>query len=83
MAAAYQTTDLYLAGAIKTVLRLHPNISLSGRLSVFSFPIDPVEVQRVVSEFYNDALHVPARRYASDLRDLKTLLCQKRDGTAR
>ena len=77
---SYETTDLYLAGALKTALRLpFPNIRFSGRLSAFAFQIDPIKAQRVAVEFYNDSLHVPARRYAQDLRDLKMLICQHRE----
>ena len=79
--ASYETTDLYLAGALKTALRLpFPEIRLNSRLSAFAFQIDPTEAQRVAAEFYNDSLHVPARRYSQDLRDLKGLIFQAREG---
>lgn len=76
----YETTDLYLAGALKTALRLpFPSIRISGRFSSFAFQVDPTEAQRVAVQFYNDSLRVPARRYAQDLRDLKSLICQRRE----
>ena len=79
MARSFSTTDLYLAGAIKLVLNLPPpTIRPSGRLSTFVFEVDPSQAQRIAAEFYGDSLHVPARRYALDLRDLKGLVCQLR-----
>jgi len=77
--ASYATTDLYLAACLKAVLNLPiPTIRASGRLSTFVFEVDPIQAQRLASEFYSDSLHVPARRYALDLRDLKGLVCQLR-----
>ena len=77
---SFETSDLYAAAAVKSILHLpFPDILLTGRLSTFVFAVEPTEAQRVVNEFYNDSLHVPARRYAQDLRDLKTLICQRRE----
>jgi len=77
--ASYTTTDLYFAAALKVALNLPPPfIRASGRLSTFVFDVDPSQAQHVAGEFYGDALLVPARRYASDLRDLKGLVCQLR-----
>ena len=77
--ASYTTTDLYLAACLKVVLNLPlPSIRATGRLSTFVFDVEPSEAQRIAAEFYGDSLHVPARRYALDLRDLKGLVCQLR-----
>ena len=82
--ASYETTDLYAAGALKTALRLSfPNIRLNGRLSTFVFDVEPAEAQRVVAEFYNDSLRIPAREYGAVLRDLKSLIFQAREGRGR
>ena len=81
---AYETSDLYAAGALKVALRLSfPIIRLNGRMSAFVFEVEPTEAQRVVTEFYNDSLHVPARQYGAVLRDLKSLIFQAREGRGR
>lgn len=77
--ASYSTTDLYFAAALKVALTLPPPlIRASGRLSTFVFEVDSSQAQHIAAEFYGDSLLVPARRYASDLRDLKGLVCQLR-----
>ena len=79
MTATYETTDLYLACALKTALRLpFPEIQPSGRFSTFRFHVNPAEAQRVAEEFYNSALPLDAREFSTTLRDLKALLLQKR-----
>ena len=81
---SYETSDLYLAGAIKTALRLpFPDIRLNGRLAAFCYRVDLAKAQRIAAEFYNDSLCVPARRYGQDLRDLKSLIFQAREGKGR
>ena len=81
MATTYETTDLYCASALKTALNLpFPEIEADGRFSTFRFTtVDPARVQAIADQFYNDTLHVPARRYAQDLRDLKALIFQARE----
>ena len=77
----YQTTDLYLAAALKTALGLpFPDIQAEGRFSTFIFQVDPAQAQQAAERFYADTLTVPARRYAQDIRDLKTLIFQTREG---
>ena len=75
----FETTDLYLASALKTALRLpFPEIHLNDRFSTFRFQVNPAEAQRVAEEFYNSTLRLDAREFSFTLRDLKALLCQKR-----
>ena len=82
--ATYSTNDLYLASAIKTSLRLpFPEIHVEGRLSSFIFRVDPNQAQQIATRFYNDELTVLARRYAQDLRDLKSLIFRAKEGMAR
>ena len=80
----FETTDLYLACALKTALRLpFPEIHPSGRFSTFRFHVNSDEAQRVAEEFYNGALRLDAREFSTTLRDLKALLLQKRGATTR
>ena len=80
---SYSTTDLYLAACLKVALNLPPpTIRPNGRMSTFIFDVDPSQAERIAAQFYGDALSIPARRYALDLRDLKGLVCQLR-GAAR
>jgi hypothetical protein len=84
MTTTFETTDLYLACALKTALRLpFPEIQPSGRFSTFRFHVDPTEAQRVSEQFYNGALPLDAREFSTTLRDLKALLLQKRGATTR
>ena len=75
----FETTDLYLACALKMALHLpFPEIQPNGRFSTFRFHVDPTEAQRVAEKFYNSALPLDAREFSMTLRDLKALLLQKR-----
>ncbi len=80
MTTTFETTDLYLACALKTALRLpFPEIQPNGRFSTFRFQVDPTEAQRVAAEFYNGLLRLDAREFSLTLRELKGLLCQTRE----
>lgn len=75
MATAFSTTDLYLAAAVKSALRLpFPLVKINGRLSAFVFNVDATDAQHVVDSFYNDALQLPVRQFSQDLKDLKALI---------
>lgn len=79
----YRTTDLNLASALKTVLRRNPSVQLNGRLAEFIFQVDSTEAQKVADSYYADSLSANLRTYAQDLRDLKALIYQVRDGQGR
>ncbi len=82
--ATYETTDLSLAAAIKSELRLpFPEIRLDGRLSTFVFSVESQLAQQVATRFYNDDLQISARRYAQDLRDLKALIFRAKESQGR
>ena len=84
MAATFETTDLYLACAVKTALRLpFPEIQATGRFSTFRFQVNPAEAQRVSQQFYDGALRLDVREFSAALRDLKALLLQQRGTKAR
>ncbi len=76
----FTTSDLYAAAALKAALNLpFPDILLQGRMSAFVFAVEPKEAQKILDQFYNDSLQIPAREYGQNLRDLKTMICQRRD----
>ena len=80
----FETSDLYLASAVRTVLRLPlPEIQLKDRFCIFRFQVNPTEAQRVAERFYNGALHLDAREFSMTLRDLKALLLQQRGAKTR
>ena len=81
----FATNDLYAAGALKAALSSlsFPRIVATGRLAGFQFEIEPTEAQRILDEYYNDRLVVPARKYALILRDLKGMVCEHRQSRAR
>ena len=85
MAIIFETTDLYCASALKTFLQLpFPEIEVNGRFSIFRFTtIDSVKAQAIADQFYNDTLHVQARRYAQDIRDLKALIFRAKESSGR
>ena len=81
---AYETTDLGLAAALKCALHLaFPEVRPNGNLSRFIFNLDSQKLEETVATFYDDTLMVPARRYAQDLRDLKSLIFAARGGQGR
>lgn len=78
----FRTSDLHLASALKTVLDLPaPAIKVSERHSEFIFQVDPKEARRVAEAYYGDKLSANLRSYASNLRDIKTLIFQARTGS--
>ena len=79
--AAFRTSDLNLAAALKTALQQTPTVQIHGRLAEFTFDVDPQEAQRVTEAYYSDQLNANLRLYAQNLRDLKSLIFAARDGT--
>ena len=80
----FQTSDLYLACALKTALHLpFPEIHLNDRFSTFCFQVHHAEAQQAADAFYNGLLRIDAREFALTLRDLKALLCQQRQAVRR
>ncbi len=76
--STYRTSDLALAAALKTTLRRSPAVELTSRFAEFVFSVDPSDAQPIADRFYTDELTVPARRFAQDMRDLKSLIFQAR-----
>ena len=76
---SYTTSDLAVAAALKTALHVLPEIHVRGRLCEFTFPIDQAKAQQIVQQFYDDTLSLPLRRYAQDLRDLRSLIANAKE----
>ena len=74
MEHTYRTTDLNLAAVFRAVLSKTPTVHVGPRLAEFRFQVDPKEAQHLADQYYGDQLSINPRRYAQDLRDLKTLI---------
>jgi len=75
----FRTTDLALAAALKTTLRVNPRVSIKDRFAAFCFEADPQNSKRIAENFYANRLEGDLRRYSEDLRTCKSLIFAARD----
>ena len=76
----FSTSDLALAAAFRTILSETPTVHVGSRLAEFRFSTNPNEAQRLAQAFYGDRLSINPRRYSEDLRTLKAMIFQARNG---
>jgi hypothetical protein len=79
----FRTTDLYLAGALKSATNCNPSVFIREHRCEFSFQIDAIESEDLVDRYFRGQLSLPALRFAESLRTLKALIHQARSGVAR